>query len=170
MHTFVLEGKMLRSLIGRNLFITGTQLRGNLTAFLFKHFFSQSYHLPADMLNETWRKNSVTISMQINILESSYFETMSSLSRQNVFTCVTSCNPKLLIKRKFKYRISNNKITPFLYHPLYTLKMKKGKIYIRFQVFQNFVNQYASSKNKVIEMVNNINAQICQTVLKIERE
>lgn len=70
MHTFVLEGKMLRSLIGRNLFITGTQLRGNLTAFLFKHFFSQSYHLPADMLNSTCRKNSVTISMQINILES----------------------------------------------------------------------------------------------------
>lgn len=39
MHIFVLERKMLRSLIGRNLFITGTQLRGNLTAFLFKHFF-----------------------------------------------------------------------------------------------------------------------------------
>lgn len=70
MHIFVLEGKMLRSLIVRNLFITGTQLRGNLTAFLFKHFFSQSYHLPADMLNSTCRKNSVTISMQINILES----------------------------------------------------------------------------------------------------
>lgn len=54
--------------------------------------------------------------------------------------------------------------------PLQIKNEKRKNIYISFYVFQNFVNQYASSKNKVIEMVNNINAQICQTVLKIERQ
>lgn len=59
---------------------------------------------------------------------------------------------------------------PISIPPPLQIKNEKGKIYISFYVFQNFVNQYASSKNKVIEMVNNINAQICQTVLKIERQ